>query len=75
MRGTWEVMADTADASCNGYIYNDVYPINGDFTQCTAAVVKSHGEGLLIKRVPGISGRNIGTLQSKIPAVILISEA
>ena len=60
------------ETQCNGYIYNDVYPVKDG--ECTVAVVMAHGEGLLIDRVDGADELNIAALQVACPTVILIRE-
>lgn len=61
--------------AANCYAYNDVVPVNGDWMSCTVAVVMAHNEGLLIDRVPRISGFDKAKLKAAVPNVILISEA
>lgn len=60
------------EAQCNGYIYNDVYPVKDG--ECTVAVVMAHGEGLLIDRVDGADELDIAALQAACPNVVLIRE-
>lgn len=66
---------ESAIASANAYLYNDVVELGGDYTDlgATCAVVIHHPEGLLIERVyPEITEEQIAQLQAKIPGVLLV---
>lgn len=58
-------------AQANAYLYNDIYiDVVGDNTAATGAIVKVHGEGLLIDRTDFAD--NAEALQAAIPGVVLI---